>query len=142
MNPGVLQSVRITARHHPLTGQVVRVVRRKRHRGEAYVIVEINDGSRQLIAVRNTELADGRSPTPGLRFTPGSLRELVNVINDCRTRVERDGGDAQASSSDRTSGVGFVPAGDARAGRKALDRAAEASAGHPRAGRVRGTSRR
>lgn len=141
MNPGVLQSVRITARHHPLTGQVVRVVRRKRHRGEAYVIVEINDGSRQLIAVRNTELADGRSPTPGLRFTPGSLRELVNVINDCRTRVERDGGDAQASS-DRTSGVGFVPAGDARAGREALDRAAQASAGHRRAGRARATSRR
>ena len=139
MNLGVLQSVRITARHHALAGQVVGVVRRKRHRGEAYVVVEVNDGSRQLVAVRNTELADARSSAAGLRFTPGSLRALVDVISDCRNRVERAGGDANASS-DRPSGVDIVPARNAPAGRETLDRAAEASAVPLRRGRTRGTS--
>ena len=95
VNPRVLQSVRVTARHHALAGQVVRVVRRKRHRGEAYVVVEVEDGSRQLIAARNTELAD-RSSAPGLRFTPGSLRALLDVIDDLRRRLERADGAASA----------------------------------------------
>lgn len=141
MNPGVLQSVRVTARHHALAGQVVRVVRRKRHRGEAYVVVEVNDGSRQLIAARNTELADARSPRPYLCFTPGSLRALVDVISDCRGRMERAGGDSNASS-DRPAGVDIVPAGNAPAGREILDRAAEASAASLRRRRAQGTSRR
>ena len=138
MNPGVLQSVRITARHHALAGQVVRVVRRKRHRGEAYVVVEVNDGSRQLIAVRNTELADVRSSTPGLCFTPGALRALVDVIRDCRGRVERAGGAANASS-ERPSGVDIVPTGDTPADRETLDRVAEASAALLRRGKARET---
>jgi hypothetical protein len=54
MNPRLIESVRVTARHHALSGQLVRVVRRKRHRGEAHLVIEVNDGSRQLIAVRNT----------------------------------------------------------------------------------------
>jgi hypothetical protein len=141
MNPGVLQSVRVTARHHALTGQVVRVVRRKRHRGEAYVVVEVNDGSRQLVAVRNTELSDAQSSAADLRFTPGSLRALVDVINDCRGRAERNGGDTNGSF-ERSSGVDILPARDAPAGREALDRVAEASAVPRRRGRVQGTSRR
>lgn len=71
-------------------------MRRKRHRGEAYVVGEVEDGSRHLIAVRNTELADGRSSSPDLRFTPGSLHALVDVIGDCRERTKRKGGDAAA----------------------------------------------
>ena len=81
MNPRIVQSVCVTARHHALFGQVVQVVQRKRHRGEAYVVVKVKDGSRQLIAVRNTELADALPSTPDLRFTPGSLRALVDVIS-------------------------------------------------------------
>jgi hypothetical protein len=141
MNLRVLQSVRVTARHHALAGQMVRVVRRKRHRGEAHVVVEVNDGSRQLVAVRNTELADAPSPIPDLRFTPGSLRALVDVISECRDRTERANGDGNASS-DRPAGLDVVPRRDAPATRQALGRTAEASVVPPRRGGVRGTSRR
>ena len=141
MNPGVLESVRVTAGHHALVGQVVRVVRRKRHRGEAYVIVEVKDGSRQLIAERNTELADGRSSSPDLRFTPGSLRALVNVIGDCRERAQREGADA-AALPEQPPGVGIAAARHMPAGRDALDRAAATSvASGTRRGRSRGPQR-
>ena len=140
MNPGHLQSVRVTAPHHALAGQAVRVVRRKRHRGEAYVVVAVEDGSRQLIAVRNTELADARLSPSDLRFTPGSLRALVDVIDDCRGRAERAGGDASASSEQATS-VGVVPAGHLPAGRNAVDRAAAAPVAFGRYDRPRRTTR-
>jgi hypothetical protein len=141
MNPGVLESVRVTAGHHALVGQVVRVVRRKRHRGEAYVVVEVQDGSRQLIAVRNTELADGRSSSPNLRFTPGSLRALVDVIGDCRERAQREGVDAAALPG-QPAGVGIAPARQMPAGRDAVDRTAAAPvASGGQRGRSRGPSR-
>ncbi len=136
MNPGLLERVRVTAGHHALAGQVVRVVRRKRHRGEAYVVVEVEDGSRQLVAVRNTELADARSPTSDLRFTPGSLRALVDMIDDCRRRAERENGDAAASLA-RPRGVELASAGDMPASRDALDR----TAATPAAPAQRSTSR-
>ena len=121
MNPGALESVRVTASHHALAGQVVRVVRRKRHRGEAYVVVEVQDGSRQLIALRNTELADARSSSPDLRFTPGSLRALVDVIGDCRERARRESVDA-AALPDQSPGVGIASARHLPAGRDAVGR--------------------
>ena len=127
MNPRVVQSVCITARHHALFGQVVQVVRRKRHRGEAHVVVKVKDGSRQLIAVRNTELADALPSTPDLRFTPGSLRALVDLIKDCRTRSDRDNADAVTSCGEASS-LEVASAGDAASGREALDRTAEPSA--------------
>ena|SRR3978361_1609462 len=127
MNPRVVQSVCVTARHHALFGQVVQVVQRKRHRGEAYVVVKVKDGSRQLIAVRNTELADALPSTPDLRFTPGSLRALVDVIEDCRARLNHENADAVASSR-QASNLEIASAGDAAEGREALDRTAEPSA--------------
>ena len=140
MNPGVLESVRVTAGHHALAGQVVRIVRRKRHRGEGYVVVEVQDGSRQLIAVRNTELADVH-PSPDLRFTPGSLRALVDMIADCRGRAEHQGS-AAITLPDQSSGVGVPPAGDMPAARNAMDRVAPApAASGGRRGRSRGTNR-
>ena len=143
MNPGLLQSVRITARHHALSGQVVRVVRRKRHRGEAYVVVEVEDGSRQLIAVRNTELADALPSAPDLRFTPGSLRALLDVIEDRRGRAERENGTAAASADAQSGGgpadLGIAPTGHAATGRAALDRTGEASTIPVRARRRRST---
>jgi hypothetical protein len=125
---------------HTLSGQLVRVVRRKRHRGEAHLIVEVDDGSRQLIAVRNTELADARSSTPALCFTPGSLRALVDMINDYRRRLERADGDTNASSG-QPAGVDIVSPRDAPAGREALDRVAHTSAGPPQRGAARGSRR-
>ena len=135
MNPDVFQSVRVTARHHALVGCVVRVVRRKLHRGEAHLVVEVDDGSRQLIAVRNTEFADARSPTPDLRFTPGSLRALVDIIKDHRGRLEDAGGTAEPSP-DEPAGVEFTSSSDARSGGEALDRAAEAPTTAPGTGRA------
>jgi hypothetical protein len=140
MNPGLIESVRVTAQHHALSGQIVRVARRKRHRGEAHLIVEVSDGSRQLIAVRNTELADARSSTPDLCFTPGSLRALVDMINEYRCRLERGGGDANAFPTP-SSGVDLVPSRDAPTGREALDRASQAPAVLVRRGKVRRGSR-
>jgi hypothetical protein len=125
MNLRVLESVRVTAGHHALAGQVVRVVRRKRHRGEAYVVVEVQDGSRQLIAVRNTELADGHSSLPDHRFTLGSLRALVDMIDDCHRRAEHEGGDAVARP-DQPPGVGISSTRCVPASRKALDGTATA----------------
>jgi hypothetical protein len=139
VNPGVIECVRVTAGHHALAGQVVRVVRRKRHRGEAYVVVEVKDGSRQLVAVRNTELADGRSPSPDLRFTPGSLRALVAVISDCRERAQREDADASAPP-DQPSGVDVASAGRLPAGRGALDRAVAAPTASDQRGRFPGTN--
>jgi hypothetical protein len=126
MNPRLIESVRVTAQHHALFGQLVRVVRRKRHRGEAHLVVEVNDGSRQLIAVRNTELADARPSTPDLCFTPGSLCALVDMIDDYR-RLERSRGHANASANP-PAGVDVVSPRHAPAGGKALDRAAQAPA--------------
>jgi hypothetical protein len=120
MNPRVVESVRITAGHHALAGQVVRVVRRKRHRGEAYVVVEVQDGSRQLIAVRNTELSDGHSSLPDHRFTPGSLRALVDMINDCHRGAEHEVGDTVARS-DQPPSVDISSARHLPASREALD---------------------
>jgi hypothetical protein len=105
------------------------------------VVVAVEDGSRQLIAVRNTELADEQLPASGLRFTPGSLRALEEVVGECRRRVERAGGTADAPS-DRPAGVGPVHAGGTAAGRAALDGAAEASTAAVRHGRVRSRSER
>lgn len=141
MNPRVVQSVRITARHHALAGQVVRVVRHKRHRGEAYVVVEVADGSRQLVAERNTELADERSSAPSLRFTPGSLRALLDVIDDLRRRPERADGVATAPA-EQPAALASVLAGDASAGGAAVDGTARPAASSFRRGRDRTRSGR
>jgi hypothetical protein len=116
------------------------VVRRKRHRGEAHLIVEVSDGSRQLIAVRNTELADARSSTPDLCFTPGSLRALVDMINACRCRLERGGDDPNAFPTP-SSGVGIIASGDAPPSGEALDRVAQAPVAPVRRSKVRKGSR-
>jgi hypothetical protein len=120
---------------------VVRVVRHKRHGGEAYVVVEVEDGSRQLVAARNTELADGQSPAPGLRFTPGSLRALLDVIDDLRRRLERADGTANAPA-DQPAAVDAVLAADAAAGGAALDGIARTPASPTRHGRARNGSGR
>ena len=139
MNPDVCQSVRVTARHHALAGRLLRVVRHKRHRGEAYLVVEVDDGSRQLVALRNTEFADAGLPTPALRFTPGSLRALVDIVNGHRARFE---GGAGRTSPDEPAGLGFASSSDTRAGGEAFDRAAEAATAAPENVRDGATKRR
>jgi len=131
----------VTARHHALAGQVVRVVRHKRHRGEACVVVEVPDGSRQLIAIRNTELGDEQSLAPSLRFTPGSLRALLDVIDDLRRLVERADGTANTPES-QPAAVDAVRAGDAAAGGAGVGGIARTPASPTRDGRARNRSGR
>jgi hypothetical protein len=125
-NPGHLQSVLVTAAHHALAGQVVKVVRCKRYRDEPHLVVELPDGSRQLIATRNTELADARSSLPGLRFTPGSLRALAEVIRELQHRANRSTTDVVACAEE-SSAVDIVFAGGTAAGREGLDGTAATS---------------
>ena len=139
MNPRVRECIRVTAGHHALAGQIFRVVRRKRHRGEAYVVVEVQDGSRQLVAVRNTELADGHSSLPDHRFTPGSLRALVDMIEDCRRSAEHESRDGFARPDD-PAGVDVTSARHVPASREGLDGAATAPCACKRPRRPRGTT--
>jgi len=105
------------------------------------VVVEVDDGSRQLIAVHNTELADARPPTSILRFTPGSLRALLAVISDCRRRMACIDGDADGFP-DRPADMAIVSGRDAPAGGGALGRAVETPATPFRPGKARRGSRR
>src|SRR6478735_5394732 len=79
--------VRVIAAHHPLAGQLVAVVRRKRHQGESYLVIERPDGGRQLLAARCLEPV-GSIPlatASPLVFTPGSLRRLANLVATLRS---------------------------------------------------------
>src|SRR4051812_50105166 len=76
LDPSHVERVRVTAPYHPLAGQLVRVVRRKRYEGAAHLVIEGPDGGRQLLPARHAEPA-GTVPTAAtkpLRFTPGALR--------------------------------------------------------------------
>ncbi len=67
--------MQVTAAHHPLSGQLVAVVRRKRHEGEPHLVIETPGGGRQLLPARCAEPAGTIQPAaaPAPMFTPGSL---------------------------------------------------------------------
>jgi len=73
--------VRVTVGHHPLFGQSVAVVRRKRHKGEPHVVIESPNGERQLLRARYTQptSADPSAAGPSPMFSPGSLRALSRL---------------------------------------------------------------
>lgn len=76
----------MTAPHHPWLGRVVRAVRRLRRDGGTALVVEGEDGRRQMMPLAWTEAARVEEPVmPVLRFTPGSLRALVRLVEACRT---------------------------------------------------------
>ena len=78
--------MRVTAAHHPLAGQLVLVVRHKRHEGEPHLVIEGPDGGRQLLPARHAEPA-GAVPTATavpLRFTAGGLRALAGLVASLR----------------------------------------------------------
>jgi hypothetical protein len=77
------QSIRITAPHHPLAGQTLKVVRFTSRDGELHFVVESPNGQTQMIPSSYTE-ADSAPPllSPGpLIFTPASLRALITMID-------------------------------------------------------------
>ena len=84
--PRHVERVRVAAPHHPLFGQLVAVVRRKRHAGEPHLVVEGPGGGRQLLPARCAEPAGMVPPAaaPPLTFTPGGLRALVGLAATLR----------------------------------------------------------
>lgn len=72
----------MTAPHHPWLGRVVRVMRRLRRDEGTDLLVEGEDGQRREIPLAWTEAAGAEEPVmAALRFTPGSLRALVRLVN-------------------------------------------------------------
>jgi hypothetical protein len=139
LDPGHVERVQITAPYHPLAGRLVRVVRRKRYVGTAHLVIEGPDGGRQLLPARHAEPA-GTVPAAAakpLRFTPGALRALAELVHGLRgapspapeARHVLPPGPAAAPA------VEHLPARDAPAVGRALERAAAPAAGNrPRVG--------
>src|SRR4051794_5841157 len=137
LDPRPVERVRITASHDPLFGQLVRVVRRKRHNGEPQLVIEGPDGGRQVLPARHVEgaapLPSAAAPAP--TFTPGSLRALASLVAGLRNAPfpAPEARHAPAPSDPTPPGVEHLPARDppAHGGPLGRPRAAPAS---PRAG--------
>jgi hypothetical protein len=95
LHPRDVQRIRITASHHPLCGQSLRVIRHIQGAAEHQFVVELPNGHTQLVPIRWTEAA----PTPMLsaddpvRFSPGSLRALVRMVAHLQTRQQPEATD-------------------------------------------------
>jgi hypothetical protein len=130
--------VRVTAAHHPLAERLVVVVRRKRHEGEAYLVIEGPDGGRQLLPARHAGPA-GIVPVTAalpLRFTPGSLRALAELAGSLRGAPSPGPEAHHAPQSElavpAVAAVGQLSARDTPASGRALERPhAPASRGSP-----------
>jgi len=126
--------VRVAAAHHPLFGQSVAVVRRKRHAGEPHLVVEGPGGGRQLLPARCAEPAGMVPPAaaPPLTFTPGSLRALVGLAATLRgapfPAPEAGHAPRPETAAPALAAMEHLPARDAPAPGPALDRPAAAPA--------------
>jgi hypothetical protein len=121
--------VSITAPHHPLLGQLVRVVRRLRRDDGIELVIEGTEGNRQLIPLAWTEVVRPETPAvPSLRFTPGSLRAVVRLV-----RAYRSQSPAEVRYADRPDPdtVDHVPGGDPRSDDRLMDRSAASPAAGP-----------
>ena len=131
--PRHVECVRVIAAHHPLAGQLVPVVRRKRHQGEPHLVIERPDGGRQLLAARCVESAGTIPLATGapLVFTPGSLRLLASLVATLRSTPSpapeaRDAPRHQLTAA-APAPVEHLPARDPPAAGRALDRPAAAA---------------
>jgi hypothetical protein len=123
------QWVRITAMHHPLVGQVLRLVRRLHRDSGIDLVVEGTDGRRQLIPLAWTEVARVEVPTmPSLLFSPGSLRALVRLVRSHRTATPAEVRHANRPEPDALE---HVSAGDPRPHDRSVDRSAAPTAAKP-----------
>jgi len=125
--------VRVIAAHHPLAGQLVAVVRRKRYQGEPHLVIERPDGARQLLAARCVEPAATipLATAAPLVFTPSGLRLLVNLVATLRGTPSpapeaRDAPQHQPIAA-APAAVEHLPARDPPAAGRALDRPAAAA---------------
>ena len=127
--------MRVAAAHHPLFGQLVAVVRRKRHEGEPHLVIEGPGGDRQLLPARCADPAGAVPPPPAPMVPPGSLRALAGLVATLRGAAPpvpeaRDAPDPEPAPR---AALEQLPARGAAAPGPALDRAA-ATADPGRAG--------
>jgi hypothetical protein len=140
--PRHIERVRVAAEHHPLAGQLVRVVRRKRHEGAPHLVIEGPGGGRQLLPACHAEPA-GTVPTAAarpLRFTPGGLRALSALVRGLRGAPSpapeaRHAPLPPEPAAPAATAVGHVPARDAPAADRPVGRPPATSPdGRPGAG--------
>src|SRR5581483_2073882 len=85
------QQLRITAPHHPLTGQSLPVVRRLVKQGEPHAVLAVPSGSPQLIPLRWTNAdASPHDRAAGARtplLSVASLRGLGTMMADLHVRM-------------------------------------------------------
>jgi hypothetical protein len=78
------KQIRITRQSHPLCGQSVEVLRRRRLAGETHWIVRLPDGTASQIPSSWTDYPVGQVPIEtmrsGCRATPESLRKLISLV--------------------------------------------------------------
>ena len=118
----------MNAPHHPWLGRVVRVVRRLRRDDGVDLVVEGEDGQRQMMPLGWTEAAHVEEPImPVLRLTPGSLRALVRLVKACRTSLPAE---ARHANPDPDV-VEHSAAGGPEAHGRAVERSASAPADGP-----------
>ena len=130
--PRQIERVRVTAGHHPLFGQSVAVVRRKRHKGEPHVVIESPDGERQLLPARHTQptSAGPSAAVPSLMFSPGSLRALAGLVATLRDAPAPVPEARHATDPEPIprAALEWLPARDAAERGLAMDRTAAAAA--------------
>src|SRR3954468_4801946 len=137
-----VQRIRVIAAHHPLSGQVVTVVRQKRQGDEVYLVIEGPDQGRQLLPARYAAAVAAIPPTATARlmFTPGSLRALAELVATLRGAPspvpEVCHAPQPAPAVPDHAALGRLSARDAPAPGRTLDRSAAATAPN-RAGRCR-----
>src|SRR3954464_9777313 len=131
-HPRQIERVRVTAGHHPLFGQSVAVVRRKRHKGEPHVVIESPNGERQLLRARYTQptSAGPSAAVPSLMFSPGSLRALAGLVATLRDAPAPVPEARHATDPEPIPRAALerLPARDAAERGPAVDRAAAAAA--------------
>ena len=134
LHPRHVECVRVVAAHHPLAGQLVAVVRRKRYQGEPHLVIERPDGGRQLLPARCIEPAGTIPLATGapLVFTPGSLRQLANLVATLRS-TPSPAPEARHAPRHRPppAALEHLPARDPPAADRALDRPAAAADPNP-----------
>jgi hypothetical protein len=131
------KQVRITSQPHPLYGQSVEVLRRRRQNSETHWIVRLPDGTAAQIPSSWTDHPAGQAPIEtlqsGSRATPEALRKLISLVEclvppdpmkDARSCVSSPGGQhEQATHPVRSShpDMGATAMGSDRCGEASPD---------------------
>jgi hypothetical protein len=95
-----MTAVTVTRPRHPLAGQTLRVLGRVRRRGTDEVLLELPDGSKSLLPVAWTDLADGDdvSGETGVTATVGTVGDLLATVALVAALLTRTSGDEEQAA--------------------------------------------